>query len=230
MSPISLSLAAKLEAFPAVYRAPSLFWHLPGYEFPGVRGRSSDLAKSEAFAIPFEFHSRWNHRHPFAGITLPRRRAYSATLCGRSGGFPVYRRPFAGLGVFLPFGCCHPSKLWLPDSTRERSGVRSAHQLSLQRVPPLDLPCGGVFPAALFSDSIWRLGFPRPGSPWLSMVSPIPIGFFPSPLLFPVRRGRQVSSWVFLPSPLAPPSRVSRLAALPFAVHRRRLAFLGGIR
>jgi len=28
-----------LEAFPAVYRAPSLFWHRTGYEFPEVRGR-----------------------------------------------------------------------------------------------------------------------------------------------------------------------------------------------
>ena len=35
------------EAFPAVYRTPSLFWHRPGYEFPGVRGRP---CKAEAFA------------------------------------------------------------------------------------------------------------------------------------------------------------------------------------
>ena len=42
----------RFEAFPAVYRAPSLFWHRPGYEFPEVRGRPCLPKDADAFASP----------------------------------------------------------------------------------------------------------------------------------------------------------------------------------
>ena len=46
------------EAFPAVYRAPSLFWHRPGYEFPGVHGRPCHPKATDAFTIPYlAFHA-----------------------------------------------------------------------------------------------------------------------------------------------------------------------------
>ena len=47
-----------LEAFPAVYRAPSLFWHRPGYVFPGVHGRPCHPKRTEPFTFPsLAFHA-----------------------------------------------------------------------------------------------------------------------------------------------------------------------------
>ena len=155
-SPPSLRLGSRL--FQRFTARQSLFWHRPGYEFPGVRGRSSDLTTSEAFAIPFEFHSRWNHRHPFAGITLPRRRVSSTTLCGRSGGLPVYRRPSTGRRVFLPSGCHHPSNFDF--LILSGSGSDSAPRISFRCSASRRSPCLAVgAPGSRFSDRIWRLAF-----------------------------------------------------------------------
>ena len=65
MSPISPKLAPGFEAFPAVYRAPSLFWHRPGYEFPGVRGLACFLAGTDSFAASlFGFTGGETSAHP----------------------------------------------------------------------------------------------------------------------------------------------------------------------
>ena len=90
----------RFEAFPAVYRAPSLFWHRPGYEFPGVHGRPCHLAMTDAFIAPFPVSlTDGLPLRPF-GHYLSGRRAYSASL---PGGAEILRFTAAfllGLGFF----------------------------------------------------------------------------------------------------------------------------------
>ena len=69
----------RFEAFPAVYRAPGLFWHQPGYEFPGVHGGPCKQACRDLRNLFSGFTSGEAIAVPAKGTTFLRRRAYSAT-------------------------------------------------------------------------------------------------------------------------------------------------------
>jgi len=105
-SPLDCS---RFEAFPAVYRAPRLFWHRPGYVFPGVHGSAFLLAEIDGFAIPLRVsRTPGLSSRLLCGGRLPFQA--SRRLTGSAWGsrdFSVYRGLSAGPRVFLPFRCYH---------------------------------------------------------------------------------------------------------------------------
>ena len=56
VSDLPQPLRTRFEAFPAVYRAPSLFWHRSGYVFPEVYGLPLPNESAECSQPRFQFH------------------------------------------------------------------------------------------------------------------------------------------------------------------------------
>jgi len=167
------------EAFPAVYRAPSLFWHRPGYVFPGVHGRPCHPKVTDTFTIPYlAFHAPvglptglWLSPE---GLYLAARRVVWTTHCGRSRDSSVYRGLSAGPRVFLPFGSHDPSDLLF--AVLPRNGSDSVGSIGFRRSPLSALAAGltvAVQAVPMFSEPIWRSGFSSAGvahRPWTASL------------------------------------------------------------
>jgi len=238
-SPISPGLASGFEAFPAVYRAPGLFWHRLGYEFPSVTGLPSSLAASESFRVRF---SRFTPDRTFGvpggtthlGTTFQRRGVIRPCLLEGGRDFQVYHGPFCGARGLSPLATSRSHPLFF-----------SRFHLGAVQIPsgtsPFDVapPTSSPSPSRVWVSScchcsqitIWRIGPSAKGVaplPWMSLSG---LRFPDSSinLSFPGSPGEagflQAVSPRHLHSPLA---RGLSLAAFPFPVYGPRSRFTVG--
>jgi hypothetical protein len=133
-----LSSGLRIEAFPAVYRAPGPLLAPPGYEFP----RSSRMDLCIAASIHSSPVSSFTHDQTIAisfwDITL---RVQVALLSRKEQEFLGFTAAFLrGSGFFSPTGIASGSFLCFPSSTRRRSGFRFGHHLAVQPFAPSS-PC-----------------------------------------------------------------------------------------
>ena len=150
------------EAFPAVYRAPSLYWHRPGYEFPGVHGwaLASKLATTHSQSH-FRFHPRRDYRRLRKQVSEIYRTAaedLSIMRMRQEQRFFGLPWPFCGARGLSPLRTSRFIRFICSLKTiRRRVGIPPGHRLTPQPFPLLPpTSCEAGVQGAQFSDSIWR--------------------------------------------------------------------------